>query len=75
MTFDFKKLVAEATARGLRFLLIGGYAVNAHGYSRKTFDIDFLICANCCARWITIVLTSRRLSCNSKRYREFHPWT
>ncbi|MBG87514.1 MAG: hypothetical protein CMO80_11525 [Verrucomicrobiales bacterium] len=26
----------------LRFLIIGGYAVMAHGYQRATFDIDFL---------------------------------
>ena len=42
MTFDFTKFADEAARRGLRFLLIGGYAVSAHGYSRKTFDVDFL---------------------------------
>jgi hypothetical protein len=26
----------------LRFLVIGGYAVAAHGHSRATFDVDFL---------------------------------
>ena len=26
----------------LRFLIIGGYAVAAHGYVRATFDVDFL---------------------------------
>jgi len=29
---------------GLRFLVIGGYAVGAHGHTRTTFDIDFLVC-------------------------------
>jgi len=27
---------------GLRFLIIGGYAVAAHGHTRATFDVDFL---------------------------------
>lgn len=27
----------------LRFLVIGGYAVGAHGYTRATFDVDFLV--------------------------------
>lgn len=27
----------------LRFLVIGGYAVAAHGHTRATFDIDFLV--------------------------------
>ncbi|MDB6015733.1 MAG: hypothetical protein JWR19_222 [Pedosphaera sp.] len=26
-----------------RFLVIGGYAVNAHGYSRQTVDLDIMI--------------------------------
>lgn len=28
-------------------LLIGGFAVNEHGYSRSTLDIDFMIIASC----------------------------
>jgi len=27
----------------LRFLVIGGYAVGAHGHVRATFDVDFLV--------------------------------
>jgi len=27
----------------LRFLVIGGYAVAAHGHTRATFDVDFLV--------------------------------
>ncbi len=51
MTFDFKKFSAVAAPRGLRFLLIGGYAVSAHGYSRKTFDVDFLVCRDDSEAW------------------------
>lgn len=43
MTSRFHAINQAAGKRGLRFLLIGGHAVNAHGYSRKTFDIDLLI--------------------------------
>jgi hypothetical protein len=30
-------------APGLRFLVIGAYAVAAHGHTRATFDVDFLV--------------------------------
>ena len=30
----------------LRFLVIGGWAVGAHGHTRSTFDVDFLVCNN-----------------------------
>lgn len=43
MTPDLRLLAEEAVRRQLPILLVGGYAVNAHGYSRKTFDIDFVI--------------------------------
>lgn len=38
----FQRLVEGAAAEGLDFLLIGGHAVNAHGYLRTTLDVDFL---------------------------------
>lgn len=37
---DFVCLAREKPA--LPFLVIGGYAVAAHGYARATFDVDFL---------------------------------
>jgi hypothetical protein len=39
---DYVKIAREEPA--LRFLIIGGYAVAAHGHSRATFDVDFLVC-------------------------------
>jgi predicted nucleotidyltransferase len=30
---------------GIKFLLIGGYAVNYYGYTRNTLDVDFMIAA------------------------------
>jgi hypothetical protein len=40
----------------LRFVVIGGYAVNAHGYTRATFDVDFLIQKEDRAAWIERLL-------------------
>jgi hypothetical protein len=37
---DFVQLAGQAPS--LQFLVIGGYAVAAHGHTRPTFDIDFL---------------------------------
>ncbi len=33
----------RAQERGLRFLLIGGFAVNAHGHGRTTGDLDLAV--------------------------------
>ncbi len=38
---DFIRIGCES--RPLRFLVIGGYAVAAHGHTRATFDVDFLV--------------------------------
>jgi hypothetical protein len=38
------------------FLVIGGYAVNAHGYPRLTFDLDILISKEQGAYWKNLML-------------------
>ncbi len=38
---DFIRVGRQEPA--LRFLIIGGYAVAAHGHTRATFDVDFLV--------------------------------
>jgi predicted nucleotidyltransferase len=40
---DLKRLVAALNATGARYLLIGAYALFAHGYQRATTDIDLLV--------------------------------
>ncbi|OYW09590.1 MAG: hypothetical protein B7X34_06445, partial [Acidobacteriia bacterium 12-62-4] len=40
---DFKEFLKLLIAHEVRFLLVGGYAVNAFGYSRNTADIDIWI--------------------------------
>lgn len=40
---DLKALVAALNEKGAEYLLIGGYALYAHGYHRATTDIDVLV--------------------------------
>jgi hypothetical protein len=35
----------------LRFMIIGGYAVAAHGHTRATFDVDFLVSKEDRRKW------------------------
>jgi len=50
-------IVNEANSKGLRFLVIGGHAVNAHGYSRLTKDLDLLIRRLDRAQWEALLGT------------------
>ena len=43
---DFREFLKLLAAHEVRFLLIGGYAVNAFGYVRNTVDIDIWIGAD-----------------------------
>jgi predicted nucleotidyltransferase len=40
---DLKTLIASLNDQGVEYLLIGGYALFAHGYHRATTDIDVLV--------------------------------
>lgn len=40
MTYDPAALFAALAERGIEYVLIGGWAVNAHGYRRFTGDVD-----------------------------------
>ena len=37
---DFKDFIRLLNARGVRYLVVGGYAVALHGHPRYTKDID-----------------------------------
>ncbi len=39
---DLKTLLRSLNAHGVDYLLIGGYALAAHGYQRATTDIDIV---------------------------------
>ncbi len=43
---DFKEFLRYLKGHEVRFLLIGGYAVNAHGYIRNTVDIDVWVASD-----------------------------
>ena len=40
---DFKEFAALLAAHGVEYLVVGGYALAAHGHPRYTGDIDFWI--------------------------------
>jgi predicted nucleotidyltransferase len=40
---DLKTLLRSLNAHGVEYLLIGGYALAAHGYQRATIDIDIMV--------------------------------
>ena len=40
---DLKRLLSALNAESADYLLIGGYALLAHGYARATVDIDLLV--------------------------------
>ena len=37
---DFREFIASCIAREVRFLIVGGYALAAHGHPRATKDLD-----------------------------------
>ncbi len=43
---DFKDLLKEFNARGVEYMIVGAYAVAAHGVVRATKDIDIWVRAN-----------------------------
>jgi len=47
----FQTCVDAAAAAGLDFLVIGGHAVNAHGFIRTTTDFDFLLASRDLRAW------------------------
>lgn len=40
---DFRELLESLNSRGVRYLVLGGYAVNHYGYHRATDDLDIWI--------------------------------
>jgi hypothetical protein len=43
---DFREFFESLNSNGVRYLVIGGYAVIHHGYHRMTSDVDIWIDAN-----------------------------
>ena len=40
---DYKEMLQCLAAEGIRFLLVGAYAIAVHGYPRATMDIDIWV--------------------------------
>lgn len=40
---DIRDIISALNTSGVRFLVVGGLAVNAHGYVRATVDLDLVI--------------------------------
>lgn len=40
---EFKEFAESLMSHGVKFMVIGGYAVTAHGHPRYTGDIDFFV--------------------------------
>jgi hypothetical protein len=40
---DLRDLCGALNARGARYLVIGGFAIRAAGYNRRTMDVDLLV--------------------------------
>ncbi len=55
MIETFHAFVDAAKSEGREFVLIGGQAVNAHGYDRTTIDFDFLVLGSDQAAWKKIM--------------------
>ena len=45
INFVFDTVSRRLPEAGIRFLMIGGHAVNHYGYTRATMDVDFMITA------------------------------
>ena len=43
---DFNAFIDICARRGVRFLIVGGYALAAHGHPRMTKDLDILVGAD-----------------------------
>jgi hypothetical protein len=50
----FETILTETRKRDLRFLVIGGLAVNSCGYSRETGDLDILIRRDYKEQWLDL---------------------
>jgi hypothetical protein len=50
----FQQISSEGKKRDLQFLVIGGLAVNFHGYTRDTADLDLLIPQEVRDRWLEL---------------------
>lgn len=51
----FQQINEETRKRNLQFLVIGGLAVNMHGFMRDTADLDLLVCQDARGDWMKLL--------------------
>ena len=54
---SFQDIISAAREHGLSFLVIGGFAVIFHGYSRDTADLDLLVARKARPEWMDLFST------------------
>jgi Nucleotidyl transferase AbiEii toxin, Type IV TA system len=54
-TCPIQKISQQASRTGIPFLVIGGYAVLAHGYTRATEDLDLIVQRGQRAQWTKLL--------------------
>ena len=70
----FGTIHEEAARRKLRFLVIGGLAVNHYGYSRDTSDLDFFISQADRSEWMRLLADFGYASHNDGgNFIQYHP--
>lgn len=62
----FQEISSASAKRNLPFLVIGGLAVNLHGYSRDTADLDLLIQRDAREPWLGCFLELGYTVCNDQ---------
>src|SRR5215467_6031360 len=70
----FQSIERAARQQGLSFIVIGGLAINFHGLSRETADLDLLVPAEARTHWLEM-LTSLGYSVTQERssFAQFSP--
>ena len=53
--FPVNIIHAKAEQLGLKYLVIGGHAVNAYATVRATVDVDLLVCRDDVEKWTELV--------------------
>lgn len=43
---DLRDLCGQLNQRGARYVVVGGFAIRAAGYSRRTLDVDLIVAAD-----------------------------
>jgi len=69
-----QEIAKRADEAGIPFLIIGGYAVLAHGYVRTTDDLDLIVCREQRAKWSNLLAgLGMTIKNNAATFLQFDP--